>query len=311
MLSPIVDYLYSKKVPRSLSIALIYILFLSTIIILILISYRPLFSQLEEFIRILPDLVVNVVNTIIIRVPFIRDRFNWEEILKNLKENFWANLEISNISNYFISGVGKAFGFVGSIFGAFINVLATIIISVYFIHSKEQSKEKLLKFFPTKHKDRIYDIMNKIETQLGAWLRAQLILMAIIGFLGWLGLEIIGVEFSVPMGIIGGLLETIPNIGPMITWVLAVTIGIGSNLPTWKIVFIAIWFILIQQVENYIIIPKLMEKFVGTNPLLTILAVLGASKIFGVWGALLAVPTVAILQISLREYLKYKKEHET
>jgi predicted PurR-regulated permease PerM len=135
--------------------------------------------------------------------------------------------------------------------------------------------------------------------------------MAIIGILGWLGLEIIGVEFSAPMGVIGGLLETIPNIGPMITWFLAVIIGIGSNLPTWKVVFIAIWFILIQQVENYIIIPKLMEKFVGTNPLLTILAVLGASRIFGVWGALLAVPAVAITQISLREYLKYKKESGT
>jgi predicted PurR-regulated permease PerM len=104
------------KIYSILFIALIYILFISTIILLILVSYRPLFTQLEEFVRTLPDLVVNVVNTIVTKVPFIRDKFNWDEILNNLKENFWANLEISKLSNYFVSGVGKAFGFVGSIF---------------------------------------------------------------------------------------------------------------------------------------------------------------------------------------------------
>lgn len=308
MLSPVIDSLYRRRVPRSLSIVLIYLLFITIIIFLILISYKPLITQVEAFTRSLPDIFVNVVNATVERVPFIKERFNWDEILKSIKENFWTNFEAANISNYLISGVGKAFGFVGSVFGILINIFTVIILSVYFLQSKESSKEKLLKLVPLKHQKRILRLLDAIENQLGSWLRAQLLLMTLIGFLGWLGLEIIGMEFSVPMGIIAGLLEIIPGIGPMITWILAVIIGVGSNIPAWKVVFIAVWFILIQQVENYLIIPKLMEKFVGINPVLTIIAILGASKIFGVWGALLAVPTVAILQISLREYMKYRKE---
>jgi predicted PurR-regulated permease PerM len=310
MLTPVINYLHQRKLPKTLSIALIYLLSISAIVLLILISYKPLITQLEDFIQALPDIFVNVVNTVVGKVPFIRDKFNWDEILDDLRENFWQSFQITNLSEYLISGIGKAFGIVGSIFGMLVNTLTVIVLSIYFIRFKEESKKKLRKIIPSKHQERIFNLINKVETRLGSWMRAQILLMTIIGLMAWAGMEIIGMQFSIPMGIMAGLLESIPNIGPMITWIIATVVAVGSDAPLWKIVFVAIWFILIQQIENYIIVPKLMEKFVGTNPAITIIAVLGASKIFGVWGALLAVPSVAILQISLRYYLEYKKENQ-
>jgi predicted PurR-regulated permease PerM len=125
--------------------------------------------------------------------------------------------------------------------------------------------------------------------------------MILIGSLSWLGLEIVGMNFALPMGVIAGFLEVIPNVGPTISLVLALVFGAGSSAPAWKIIFIAI-----QQFENFVIVPQLMRKVIGTSPVLTLIALLGASKIFGLWGTLLAVPAVAIFQISFRFYLKYK-----
>ncbi|MFC1780132.1 AI-2E family transporter [Patescibacteria group bacterium] len=307
MLSPVVEYLHKRKVPKTLSIAIIYIIFLSFVVLLILVSYKPLITQIEAFTKALPDIIINVVNFIVERIPPIRDTFNWDEISENIKNTFWDNIQVTSLSEYIISGLGKAFGLVGSFFSALVSIFSTIVLSIYFIQFKEPSKEKFVKLLPSKYQKRIFKLINKVEEQLGAWLRAQILLMLIIGILAWSGLEFIGMEFSIPLGIVAGLLEVVPGIGPMITWVLAITVGIGSGLPTWQMIFIAIWFILIQQLENYIIIPKIMQKFMGTNPVLTIIAILGASKIFGIWGTLLAVPAIAIFQISLRYYLEYKK----
>ncbi|MBN2015553.1 AI-2E family transporter [Candidatus Dojkabacteria bacterium] len=308
MLSPIIEFLNTKKIPRSVSITLIYLLFFGFLLFLVLVSYKPIVTQLEAFTKALPDIFVNVVNTIVERVPFIRDRFNWDSILDNLKGSFWQNIEISNVSSYLFSGLGKALGLVGSFFSILINFLTVIVLSVYFIQFKEGSKQKVSKLLPEKYRGQIIKFIDKIENQLGAWLRAQLLLMLIVGVLAWIGLEIIGMEFSIPLGIIAALLEIIPNIGPMITWLLAITVATGSDLPAWQTIFIAIWFILIQQIENYLVVPKLMQKFVGLNPAITIIAVLGASKIFNIWGALLAVPTVAIIQITIRYYLQFRRE---
>lgn len=310
MLSPVIDYLKMKKVPRTISIALIYLLFFTIIILLVSVSYKPIITQLEEFIRALPDIFVNVVNSIVDRLPFIKEKFNWEEILNNLKDSFWQSIEVSDLSKTLIDNFGKALGVVGSVFTAIINIFATIILSIYFLQFKEKSKQKFIKLIPLKHQKRIFKLINKIETQLGSWLRAQLILMTIIGLLAWIGMELVGMKFSIPMGIVAGLLEVIPNLGPTITWFLAIVVATGSQMPLWKIIFIALWFIMIQQLENYVIIPKLMQKFVGINPVITIIAILIASKIFDLWGALLAVPTVAIIQIALREYLAFRGENK-
>jgi predicted PurR-regulated permease PerM len=308
MLSPIIDYLNSKRIPKSISIAVIYITFILLCLLLILISYKPLITQLEEFVISFPDIFVNVASKIIDQLPFLKERFNWDDIFENLRGSFWENFKPENFSDYLLSGINKAFGIVGSVFGALINILSTLVLSIYFIQFKEPSKEKFVKLIPARYQKRIFKFINNVESQLGAWLRGQILLMIVIGVLAWIGLEAIGAEFSIPLGIVAGLLEIIPNIGPIITWAIAVMVAIGSDLEAWQVIFVAAWFIIIQQLENYLIVPKLMQKIVGTNPVLTIIAVLGASEIFGFWGAILAVPLVAIIQISFRYYLEYRRK---
>lgn len=302
MISPLIEALNKKKIPKSVSILVIYFLFLGTIIAIIALMYKPFATQMQDFITVIPDLVGNALNKLVERVPALDGKFDWDQVVDG-----FTITDGSGISSGILSGFGTAFGIVGSFFSGLVNVLSTIVLSIYFIHFRESSKQTILRFLPKKHHKSTYGFINKVETQLGRWLRAQLFLMFFIGFLSWLGLEIIDIKFALPMGIIGGLLEAIPNVGPTISLVLALMIGIGSGAATWKLIFIIVWFIAIQQLENYVIVPKLMQKFVGTNPVLTLIAILGGSKLLGLWGALLAVPTVAIIQISLQYYLDRKK----
>jgi predicted PurR-regulated permease PerM len=309
MLSPIIEYLYKRKIPKVISIALIYIIFLGIILLLILLIYQPLITQIEQFVTSLPDLVVNTGNIIIERIPVLQDKFNWEEIFKNLKGTALANLPIANLSNYVISGISTAFGVLGSFFNIGIKFLTVIILSIYFIQIKEPSKKRIINLLPGKYQDSIFALINRVEEQLGAWLRGQLLLMFITGLLSWLGLQIVGITFAVPLGVMAGILEAVPGLGAMITLVISIIVAAGSGIAIWKIIFIIIWFTLIHQVESYFIIPKLFEKIAGINPIVTIIAIIGASEIFGLAGALLAVPTVAILQISLKSYLNYKNNN--
>lgn len=313
-LSPIIEYFFKKGVPRNISVSAIYIIFFLVFSLLILLIYKPLINQIQELVQALPDILVNVVNSIVNNIPYISERFNWDEILSNIKDSLISSLQLPNISDQIISGVKDVFGLVGSFinifFGTILNIVFVIVLSIYFASSKEPSKQKIIRNIPDRYQAQISKFFNSVESQLGSWMRAQFLLMFIIGFLSWVGFEIIGIKFSIPLGITAGLLEAIPGIGPVITIFIVTPIAYGSHLALWKIIFITIWLIIIQQLENYFIVPKLMQKAVGINPAITIIAILGASKIFNVWGALLAVPIVAIIQISLKHYLEFHKNSQ-
>jgi len=307
-LCPVVDYLYSKKIPKNVSITIIYTVFFIFIALLLILIYKPLLFQLEAFVNALPNIIENTGNLLIQKFPILKDKFNFEDIFDSAKNSFVENFQIANFSSYLFSGIGKAFGVVGSFVTIIIDIIYIVVLSIYFIQAKEYSKQKFSLLLPSNHKKRIISFINRIEQQLGAWLRAQFFLMLEIGVASFIGFEIIGSNFSIPIGIIAAILTIIPGIGPFITWVLAIIVTIGSNMPEWKIIFITIWFILIQQVENFFIYPKIMEKVVGLNPMLVIITLFAASKILNFWGALLTVPIVVIIQLSIQYYLEYRKE---
>jgi predicted PurR-regulated permease PerM len=300
LLAPIVDYLKSKKIPTNVSVVIIYLLFFSSLITLVLLLYQPIIHQFENFTTTLPDLVIRGIEAFIEQFPALGEQFDWDAIFNNMKDSFWQS---SGLSNFLTNLPKHVISIIGSFFTILISFFSIIILSIYFIQGKEESKDKLTKLLPKKHQKRIRELIDNIELQLGAWLRGQILLMIIIGVLSWLGLQIVGIDFSLPLGLIGGILEIVPSFGPTFTWILALIVTIGSDAPPWKIIFVAVWFILIQQLENYLIVPKLMHKVVGLSPILTIIALLIASQLFGVAGTILAVPLVAIAQITARYYI--------
>ncbi|OGL88417.1 hypothetical protein A3I42_00040 [Candidatus Uhrbacteria bacterium RIFCSPLOWO2_02_FULL_49_11] len=153
------------------------------------------------------------------------------------------------------------------------------------------------------HKD-VTALTVKIQNKIGLWLRGQLILMLVIGVLTFIGLTIIGVPYALVLALVAGITEIIPYAGPVIGSIPAIFIAftISPTMGLWTVLL----YVLIQQAENHLLVPKIMQKTTGLNPIIVILAVLIGARLSGVIGALLAVPIASAIEVLIHEHFDHK-----
>ena len=147
--------------------------------------------------------------------------------------------------------------------------------------------------------------VNSLERQIGGWVRGQVLLMLVIGTLTYICLSILQIPYALPLAILAGLLEILPNIGPTIAAVPALIIAYahGSFLLT---AIVGITYILIQQIENNFIVPAVMKKAAGLNPLVTILVMIVGLRLGGFLGAFIAVPAFFFVKVLAAEIYKFR-----
>jgi predicted PurR-regulated permease PerM len=142
---------------------------------------------------------------------------------------------------------------------------------------------------------KIESVIDEIERRLGGWVRGEIVLMTFVGVLSYIGFRIIGLHYALPLAILAFLLEIIPNVGPILAAFPAVLIGLTIS-PFHAVAAAALGF-LVQQVENTILVPRVMKQVAGVNPLITIISLAIGFKLAGVGGAILAVPTFIVLEV--------------
>ena len=204
------------------------------------------------------------------------------------------------------SGVFNA---VASIFGGFFSMLGVIVITFYMLLEENALKKFFRSIMPVKYQPYVFQLVNRSQEQLRNWLRGQLILCLIIGFLAWFGLTIFGVKYALVLGLWAGLTEFIPYLGPFLGGIPAVFIALttGNFL---NAVLVVVWYIIIQQLENNFIVPRVMQKIVGLNPLVVVIVMLVGAKVAGVIGLLLAVPLTIIVRTFLEDFFAFRQEGE-
>lgn len=140
---------------------------------------------------------------------------------------------------------------------------------------------------------------------MSSWFWGEIVLMTIVGVFTYIGLVFIGVPYALPLAVFAGLLEIVPNIGPIISAIPAVIIGFSQS---YFAGFSAMaLYIIVQQLENSVIVPAIMKKAVGLNPVLTLVALLLGGRIGGMLGVLLSIPILLFAETLLREYIPSKK----
>ena len=185
---------------------------------------------------------------------------------------------------------------IGATIGAFSGALSTVIVlvfTVYILLDFENIRKKFIGFLPEANRDEIQNLVTRIEKKLGGWLRGQIILMLIIGVATYIGLAMLGLDFSLALAVTAGLFEIVPIIGPILSLIPAVIIGFVVS-PVMGFAVIGL-YLLIQQMENHLIVPKVMQRAVGLNPLVTIVALMVGGKLLGLVGAVLAIPLAIIV----------------
>jgi predicted PurR-regulated permease PerM len=186
------------------------------------------------------------------------------------------------------------------IFSNIVGILLTAIVTFYLLIERENLNKYLALIIGSAKAEKAENIINEIENKLGGWVRAEIALMFILGILVYIGLSVLHVEYAIPLAILAGLMEVVPNIGPVISAVPAVSIGLLISPITGLAVIVL--FVLVHQLENSLIVPQIMAKEVGIDPLLTILSLDIGFQIGGIAGAVLAVPVLLVIQILLKEF---------
>lgn len=186
-----------------------------------------------------------------------------------------------------------------SLFSNIVSVFAVLVMCFYLLLGHKNLNKYLSFLFGLGGRSKAKRIIGMVEIKLGGWVRGEFFLMTIIGVLNYLGFRILGLKYALPLAILAGILEIIPNIGPTVAAVPAILVGLLESPLTALLV--AIWAFLVQQLENSLIVPKVMQRSIGVNPLVTILSLAVGFKIAGVTGAILAVPFYLLLETIFSE----------
>jgi len=198
-----------------------------------------------------------------------------------------------------LSGLTRyLFGFLSSTISVFAGLVVILVLSIYIGADPDTYHDGLMKLFPRPWRRRAGEVLTAIAIALRKWLVTQLIAMVVIGVVSTIVLLILGVNAAVPLGVIAGLLEFVPTVGPILSALPAIAMGFVDSPEKALAVIIA--YIAIQQMENYLLIPFLMREGVDLPPALTIVAQALMALIFGFLGLLCAVPILAASMVAVK-----------
>lgn len=243
----------------------------------------------------------------------------FEKISFNLKafENFASRYyDIGGGIQHLFNQMGEQLGnlasdifsTVANIFGGAISAVAVLVISIYLSFQEKGIRRFLRSVVPTEHEDYVINLWERVQRKLGRWLQGQIILGLIIGILVYLGLSILGVPYALFLAIFAGIFELIPIVGPVIALVPAAILAfMQSPLLGFLTVFL---YGAIQQTESHILVPRVIQKVVGLNPVIVILALLVGANLAGVLGVILAVPITVVVVEIFRDMVGSRKKQE-
>ena len=274
-----VSYLQEKKIPRILGTLFI---FLAALIILAMLLYTFIPIAIFEFQNLLEGLKN-------IELP----------VLGNLDISHFIQLDkyagsLGNFANALFSGSVSLFNFIGIIFGNLVLIIATFVLSFYLTVDQFGVEKFLRTILPINYEDYVIEIYFRARKKIGQWLQGQVFLMLIVGVITSVGLWLLGVKYALVLGILAGLLEIVPMVGPIFSGAIAFLVAVPQSLTLGM--YVILLFMLIQQAEGHLLVPLVMRKAVGINPVVVVVALLAGWDIAGVLGAILAVPVAVIFQ---------------
>ncbi len=275
-LHPTVDRMEKMKIPRPLTVVIIYLLFFGFIGLVAAGLIPALIEQTSALIAHLPDYLDQV------RLPLV----NREAIEAQLSQ-------LGSLPQ----GILK---FTVSAFYNLVGIFTLAVITFYMLMERKNLPTYLTSLFNRSARQRAIAFIERVEDALGRWVRAEILLMTIIGLMSYVGLTLLQIDFALPLAVLAALLEVIPNIGPTVSAVPAVIAGLIIS-PLTGLAAAALCFF-IQQLENSFIVPKVMEKGLDINPLVVIICLAIGLKLGNIEGMILAIPIFLVIREAVVEF---------
>jgi predicted PurR-regulated permease PerM len=280
----------AKRMPRWLAILILYLAILGTVALVLFLIFPPLVQQgqalwdkKEEFFDKGQQFLISK---------------GW------MKEHVTISQAVEAAPGTKTDAVTKVLGAIGNVAGGIFGIFTILILTFYMLIDSWSLRAQALYLFPKKHRARIEAASREAMMKVSAWLGGQLLLAAVIGVTSAIGLWALGVPFFYVLALVSAVGEMIPVVGPILSAIPA--IAVAATVSGKTVLFVVIFFVLQQQLENHVLVPKIMSRQVGVSAVTVIVALLIGGSLLGIVGALLAVPTAAILQVVVAEFISHE-----
>jgi predicted PurR-regulated permease PerM len=284
-LRPLTNRLRVWRVPRTLAAGSAILLLIAIFGTFLVVIVPPALVQIGALVEDLPAMYEQLRDTL------INSRYRVaRQLAFNLQPALTIDMETlpETLTNQFLALL-PTLGY--GVFG----VITTLLFAYYWLLYRERSLGGMLLLLPLRYRESAEEMWVQIEEKIGAFLRGQALLAVILAVLSLIGYGLIGLPYTLLLALVAGLMELVPFIGPIITMAIAGSIGFSVSVPL-GLGAIAVG-IVAQQIENILLVPRIMDRTVGVSPVVTLLAVVGFAALFGLGGALLAIPLAAVAQV--------------
>jgi predicted PurR-regulated permease PerM len=298
-LSPLVRFIEHQRVlpigtrrlPRWLAILSIYLVVIGVVVALAMTILPPLIGQARDLAKNAPKMLDRAQDFLLER-NVIDHKFTWQEAVQQ-------GPDASSTLDAVFSAIS---GIVGGLFGLF----TMLILTFYLLIESDTMLRGILQLFPREQRTRVALLSRQITVKVSSWLMGQLMLSGVIAVTSAIGLWLMGIPYFYVLALIAGIGELIPMVGPFLSAIPAV--AVAFSVSPMMAVWVAVFWILQQQFENHFLVPKVMSTSVGVSAATVIIALMIGSSLLGILGALLAVPTAAILLVVVQELISGRSE---
>jgi predicted PurR-regulated permease PerM len=284
----------NRRVPRWAAVLLLYLTFPIFIAIVVAVIVPPIAAQMKLLGQHMPE-YFDKTQAFLVQRGWISSELTWTDLIQR----------IGNPSD----AVAGVLGAVQNVLGAIGTIATIIVLPYYLLVDARNLQHGVLRLVVRENRDLVARLTANVAIKVGAWLNGQMVLCLIIGTAVTAALWALGVPFFYVLGLVAGIGEAVPVLGPIISAVPAVLVA--GTVSINKAVLVALVFWGIQSIENNFLVPRVMQRQVGLHTVTVLVALLCGSTLLGIVGALLAVPTAAILQVFVQEYLEGRDTNST
>lgn len=318
-LFPAVEFFEKKKIPRGLSIGIVYVLLIGFLLFIISTLVPALLAQIIALGEWIISILKQIVDGDFSVLPEFLQKYGpqikhglqgLDSYVISLGHDTEAQKGLFQILKDNVSKVqswgGSLTEAFAEIISFFIQVVMVLLLTFFILYDREKIKSFFLSFFAPRVQKYVDDKGKQMHQKISSWMHGQMILFVFMGGVTWIFLSILGIEYALTLGFLAGIAEFIPYLGPIIAFSLTAPIAFGHSFEAG--VAVVIFFIILQMVEGNVLVPMVMDKAMGVPPIVTIVAMLIGFSFLGIIGAILAIPVASIIGIFLFDIRKAEEK---
>lgn len=299
---PLVNFLESRGMKRIFAVITIYFIILGIIFILAFLVIPRSGREIKRLMTYLPNYITNITNFIdALYIRYYTTIGGLPPLFQGVESVVIEN--IGKLEGVIINGLSTFLGGIINTFSKIISIVLTPILTFYFLIDKDEFISRIKSLIPKKYKRDVLIVASEVNISVSQFIRGRLIMALYVGIATTILLMILGIDFAIVIGFITFIADIIPYVGPFLGFLPAFLLSLMSS--PIKALWLSIFFIVIQWVENNILAPKILGETTGMHPLTILISIITGGAIFGVLGMVLSVPIIALTKI-LFVFIKHK-----